>query len=176
MMAFEQRWARQLLSAFAPSGGPGLAPHHDEVDYLGVVARMRREATPLAAFGLRIAIWIAALAPLWLWGKLTTISKLASERRTDLLRELLAHRAFVVRELATLLKLTAAMALLGTPSVRARSGYDHGAAVAEAETESGLRVRLPVVADAQPALRVWPGSDGSRADVELPRAHPSEAP
>jgi hypothetical protein len=176
MMAFEQRWARQLLSAFAPSGGPGLAPLHDEVDYVGVVARMRREATPLAAFGLRIAIWIAALAPLWLWGKLTTISKLAADRRTDLLRELLAHRAFVVRELATLLKLTAAMALLGTPTVRARSGYDHGAAIAEAGVESGLRVRLPVVAGEQPALRVWPGSDGSRTDVELPRAHPSEAP
>lgn len=175
MMAFERRWARLLLSAFAPSDGPGLAPLQGEVDYLGTLARMRREATPLAALGLRIAIWIAALAPLWLWGKLTTISKLAVERRIDLLRELLAHRAFVVRELATLLKLSAAMALLGTPSVRARSGYDQVQAVAE--IESGLRVRLPVIAGQEQPLRVWPAHDGpAAADVELPRVHPSEAP
>jgi len=174
MMAFEKRWARQLLSAFAPSDGPGLAPLHGEVDYLRALARMRREATPLAALGLRLAIWIAALAPLWLWGKLTTISKLATDRRTELLRELLTHRAFAVRELVTLLKLSAAMALLGTPSVRARSGYDQVQTVAE--VESGLRVRLPVMTTQQDALHVWTGRDGSAAEIELPGAHPSEAP
>lgn len=173
MMDFEKRWARQLLSAFAPSGGPGLSPLKDEVDYLRALTRMRREATPVAALGLRLAIWIAALAPLWLWGKLTTISKLAIEHRTELLRELLAHRAFAVRELVTLLKLSAAMALLGTPSVRARSGYDH---VQAAEVESGLRVRLPVLAAQQDALRVWPGRDGASSEIELPNARPSEAP
>jgi hypothetical protein len=133
----------------------------------------------VAALGLRLAIWIAALAPLWLWGKLTTISKLATERRTELLRQLLTHRAFAVRELVTLLKLSAAMALLGTPSVRARSGYDHVQAVADAE--SGLRVRrLPVMGAQQDvigqpdALRAWPGHDGSAAEIES--ASPSEAP
>jgi hypothetical protein len=174
MMAFEKRWARQLLAAFAPTGGPGLAPLSEEVDYLGVLVRIRREATPAAAFGLRLAIWLAALAPLWLWGKLTTISKLAIERRTQLLCELLAHRAFVVRELATLLKLSAAMALLGTPSVRARSGYDH--VQPAAEVESGLRVRLPLLADPHDALRAWPEPQGTTVEVELPIARPSEAP
>jgi len=182
MMAFEKRWARQLLSAFAPSDGPGLAPMHGEVDYLRALSRMRREATPVAALGLRLAIWIAALAPLWLWGKLTTISRLATERRTELLRQLLTHRAFAVRELVTLLKLSAAMALLGTPSVRARSGYDHVQAVADAE--SGLRVRrLPVMGAQQDVigpqpdgLRAWNGRDGSAAEIESPSARPSEAP
>jgi hypothetical protein len=108
------------------------------------------------------------------WGKLMTVSKLAIERRTDLLRELLAHRAFVVRELVTLLKLSAAMALLGTPSVRARSGYDH--VTAAAEVESGLRVRLPLLASQPEPLRVWPGRDGATTEVELPSVHPSEAP
>jgi hypothetical protein len=145
MMAFERRWARQLLSAFAPTGGPGLAPIQDEVDYVNALARMMREATPVAALGLRFAIWMAALAPLWLWGRLATINKLAVERRTELLRQLLAHRVFAVRELALLLKFCAAMALLGTPSVRARSGYDH--VQPASKTESGVRVRLPMAAD-----------------------------
>jgi hypothetical protein len=175
MTRFEKRWARLLLAGFAPAGGPGLAPLPDEVDYDRAVSRMRREGTPLAAFGLRLAIWIAALAPLWLWGKLATVtvSALAVERRAELLRELLVHRVFAVRELTLLLKLCAAMALLGTPSVRARSGYDH--VQPAAEIESGLRTRLPLVAEPE-RLRVWPAHDGATAQIELPRERRSEAP
>jgi hypothetical protein len=124
MMGFERRWARHVLAAFAPIGGPGLAPLQDEVDYESALRRMMRGASPLAAAGMRLALWIAALAPIWLWGRVTTVTRLAVERRPELLRQLLGHRAFAVRELTLLLKLCAAMALLGTPSVRARSGYD----------------------------------------------------
>src|SRR5690349_23160067 len=105
---------------------------------------MLRHATPLAAIGMRAALWMAALAPLWLWGRLSTVSKLANERRSELLRQLLSHRAFAVRELTLLLKLAATMALLGTPSVRARSGYD--SVQAATVVESGVRVKLPVLA------------------------------
>ena len=150
MMGFERRWAKHLLAAFAPHDGAGLAPFEGEVDYLNAFGRMMREATPLAALGLRAALWMAALAPLWLWGKLTTISKLAVDRRTQLLRELLVHRWFAVRELSLLLKLCAAMALLGSPAVRLRSGYD--AVQAAAKSESGMRVRLPVIDRPEPKL------------------------
>ena len=175
MTRFERRWARQLLAGFAPTGGPGLSPLPDEVDYERAVLRMRREGTPLAALGVRLAIWIAALAPLWLWGKLATITvgALAVERRAELLRELLVHRVFAVRELTLLLKLCATMALLGTPSVRARSGYDH--VQPAAKIESGVRTRLPLLAEQEP-LRVWPAHDGATAEVELPRERRSEVP
>lgn len=124
MMAFERRWARHVLAAFAPQGGPGLSPTEGEVDYEGTFMCMLREATPLATLGLRLAVWMTAFAPFWLWGKLATINKLTNERRSQLLRELLRHRVFAVRELSLLLKLGASMALLGAPSVRGRSGYD----------------------------------------------------
>jgi hypothetical protein len=140
MLSFERRWAKSLLSAFAPAGGPGLSPLENEVDYVGVLLRMKREATPLAALGMRVAIWIGALAPLWLWGKLATVTELARERRPELLRELLGHRVFAVRELTLLLKLCAAMALLGAPTVRLRSGYDHVKPAAKIET--GVRLRI----------------------------------
>jgi hypothetical protein len=149
MMRFERRWAQHLLAAFAPPSGEGLSPGPTEVDYLGVLARMRRQASPLAAFGLRIAVWVAALAPLWRWGRLATITKLATERRSELLRELLSPRLFAVRELTLLLKLCAAMALLGSPSVRARSGYDP---LQSERPPSSARVRLPLAAGAE-ALR-----------------------
>ncbi|MFI5305796.1 MAG: hypothetical protein ACHQ53_00510 [Polyangiales bacterium] len=173
MMAFERRWASHLLAAFAPEDGPGLAPAPGEVDYLGVLRRMMHEATPLARLGLRLAIWIAALAPLWLWGKLATVSKLGSERRAQLLGELLLHRAFAVRELCLLLKLCAAMALLGSGPVRMRSGYDR--VQPPSEVESGVRVRkhLPLVAGGESTLRVWPADDSRSAAVELPEREAS---
>jgi hypothetical protein len=97
----------------------------------------------LFAFGLRVAIWMVAFAPLWLHGRFATFSTLARRERTQLLSRLLVHRVLAVRELTTLLKLTAAMALLGTASVRARSGYD--AVQSPARTESAVRRQLPVL-------------------------------
>jgi hypothetical protein len=148
MLNFERRWARHVLAAFAPSAGPGLTPGLEEVDYQAVFGRMLRGASPWAAVGLRLALWIAALAPIWLWGRLTTVTKLASERRSELLRQLLHHRAFAVRELTLLLKLCAAMALLGTPSVRARSGYDVAADSASIRPDAphAARVHLKLAA------------------------------
>jgi hypothetical protein len=169
MLSFEKRWATHLLAGFAPANGSGLAPRRGEVDYAAVLMRMMREATPIAALGLRAAIWLCALAPLWLWGKLSTVSKLAVERHPDLLRELLSHRLFVVRELTMLLKLCAAMALLGAPSVRQRSGYDH--VQAAAKVESGLHVRLPML-DRAGALRVRAVDDAAAAEIELQQEAP----
>lgn len=137
MTALERRWAVDLLSAFAPVGGTGLAPLDGEVDYLGVLETMHRNATRLAALGLRAAIWLLALAPIWTGRSLRTISGLPRAARASLLAELLVHRTFAVRELSLLLKLCASMALLGTRSVRARSGYDdvHGSPA----NKSGMR-------------------------------------
>lgn len=154
------------MAAFAPEGNAGLAPAEGEIDYLAAFKVMLGEATPRGALGMRLALWLVALAPIWLWGRLTTFSALAIPRRTALLRELLRHRSFVVRELTTLLKFCAAMVLLGDPAVRARSGYDNVQATEEAE--SGVRRKLPVVADdAGAPVRVWPGHDaGDGIDEE----------
>ena len=124
MLAFERTWAVSVLEGFAPSGGPGLSPEADEVDYLGALQKMMRASTGRAAFGLRVAVWIVALAPMWMLGKVGTIRSLAPAGRAELLRRLLAHRFFLVRELTLLLKLGACMAIFARPSLRERSGYD----------------------------------------------------
>lgn len=172
MMRFERRWAQHLLSAFAPPSSEGLSPGPSEVDYLAVLARMRRQASPLAALGLRIAVWVAALAPLWRWGRLATITKLAAERRVELLRELLGHRLFAVRELTLLLKLCAAMALLGSPSVRARSGYDP---LQSERPPSSTRVRLPLSAEPAALRGAHTPADIATAALEEVHRH-SEMP
>jgi hypothetical protein len=155
MMRWEQSWAIEVLEAFAPSArdtaqsDAGLAPREGEVDYLRAYRRMHAGSTPLAALGLRFALWMVALAPIWLLGRLITFSELARAERTELLSRLLRHTSLVVRELALLLKLTAAIALLGTPSVRERSGYDKPQAAAAVARDTARRA-LPLLASTPP--------------------------
>jgi hypothetical protein len=163
LLQIERRWAEQALAAFAPDGGTGLVPQPGEVDYATAFHRMLQEVTPWAALGLRLGLWLVALAPLWLWQRARTIGSLAVGERPALLRALLVHRVFAVRELTLLLKLCAAMALLGAPSVRARSGYDR-----VQEAESGVRLRLPKARE-HAALAVFPANEGAPQRVSLPR-------
>ncbi len=149
MLAMERRWAAAVLEGFAPVGGAGLAPAEGEADYLGAMEQMMRASTRKAAFGLRVALWIAALAPVWLLGKLHTLGSMSREGRAEILARLLAHRVFLVRELTLLLKLSACMALFARPSLRERSNYDRGLGLDyEAVESSGerSRVHLDVVA------------------------------
>jgi len=141
MTRWEQTWAIEVLNAFTVEGAPGLNVAPGEVDYIGTFSRMRRGSTALAALALRLALWMVVLAPLWLLGRLGTFSALALRDRTELLSHLLSHRSFAVRELTLLLKLTAAMALLGTVSVRARTQYD------AAQLTHDARVHLKTVSE-----------------------------
>ncbi len=145
----EEAWALDLLAAFAPPANEGpnaqLSALPGEVDYLKTLRRMRALSTPLAAFGLRAAVWLLAWAPLWLDGRWLTSSRLQLSERCGLLRRLLAHKSFAVRELSLLLKLVASMALLGAPTVRARSGYDN--VEPRVRAESGMRRKLPVLTE-----------------------------
>jgi hypothetical protein len=81
-------------------------------------------ATPLSRLGLRLALWVVALSPLFVLGRLCTFTGLAPKERTALLDRLLEHGSFAVRESTFLLKTAACLALLGSQSVRARSHYD----------------------------------------------------
>jgi hypothetical protein len=144
MTRLEQDWAADVLTAFTLNGAPGLQAAPGEVDYLGALRRMRRNSTALAAFGLRIAVWMVAFAPVLLFGRWALFSRLARREQSELLTRLLVHKHMLVRELALLLKLTAAMALLGTASVRARSGYDDHAP--RPRVEAGAHLHLPLAA------------------------------
>ncbi len=153
MFAFERRWAESILASYAPADAAvGLSPRAGEVDYLRAMERMMGASRRAAALGLRVGLWIAVFAPIWLWGRLRLSTSLPAAERAQLLAQLLRHRVFLVRELALLLKLAASFALMANAAVRARSGYDRrpGVTVLDHEdvTESGeraVRPRLAVV-------------------------------
>jgi hypothetical protein len=143
MTSFEQHWAADVLTAFIAPDAPGLQPRAGEVDYLEAFRRMRRGSTALASFGMRLAVWVVAFAPVLLLGRLATFSRLGRREQTELLSRMLVHEHALIRELTTLLKMAAAMALLGTASVRARSAYD--ARESTPPVETSVHLRLPVV-------------------------------
>ena len=124
MLAFEERWAVAVLAEFAPAGGTGFSPKEGEVDYLETLRSMMRASTRTAALGFRIALWITALAPLWLFGKLSTFRGVAREKRTEILQRLLNHRSYIVRELVLVLKMSACFALFRVGALRERSQYE----------------------------------------------------
>ena len=97
MTRWEQVWASEVLNAFTVEGAPGLNVLPGEVDYVGAFSRMRRGSTALASVGLRVALWMVILAPLWLLGRVGTFSALALRDRTELLSRLLCHSSFIDR-------------------------------------------------------------------------------
>ena len=75
-------------------------------------------------YGIRAALALIALSPVWHKRRLTGIDALSAEERTALIDELSRHPLQLVRELTLLMKVQTSMALLGTASLRSRSGYD----------------------------------------------------
>lgn len=124
MLAFERRWAHLVLGSFAPEGSAGLSPRVGEVAYVQTFESMRVRARPIARAGFRAALWLIALAPLWLERRLATITRLTLVERQALLARLCEHPAYPVREAAFVLKLAACLALFANDALRERSGYD----------------------------------------------------
>jgi len=128
MFSFEHRWIEAVFAGFAPPGkseDPSrLTPREGEVDHVASFRKMQGACTERAKLGFRIALWMAALAPFWMTFRFKTMTGLRADERAKILDRMLEHRLFFVRELTMLLKVGASFALIGTPSVRARTGYD----------------------------------------------------
>jgi hypothetical protein len=128
MIAIEKQWAEAVLSGFtAGNVSGGQAPPLDGVDYVHAIESLVEHGTPIASVGVRLALLAIATAPLWHWGERRTMVELSPDERAALLAELVDHPTFAVRELATLLKIQAAMALFGDPAMRVWGAYGRDA-------------------------------------------------
>ena len=120
LSAFENAWAGAALGAMFPGSGDvglcGIAA----MDVAGFLRQMMQRLPFRAALGLRAAVWIAALAPLFELGRATTIARLGPSDRERLVVRLIKSRIYVVRSLITLLKTFGALLYAGDASVRAR--------------------------------------------------------
>jgi len=120
LSGLESGWAMAALSAMFPgspeTGLEGIAA----MDVSGYLDDVMRTRPFRAVLGLRVAVWLVALAPPFVLGRVATIVGLAHPERERLLDGLLAHRTYSVRMLVMLLKTFGALLYAGDDRVRAR--------------------------------------------------------
>ena len=117
----EMRWAKAAFSAIFPHKEGGQMPigicDLDLEEFL----RATLVRVPLEpALGLRIAIWVVALAPIFVLRRVTTIHGLAPPDRERVVAALVASPIYAVRQLVIALKAIGAMLYAAAPAVRAR--------------------------------------------------------
>lgn len=118
LLSFELAWTDAALDAFFPEGTAlphgirDVAPARSFDDLLA--------ETPLEqSLGMRIALWIVALAPLFTIRRLGTIASIGEDDRRRVLERLVASPVYAVRQLVIGLKAMASLLYLRSPAVRA---------------------------------------------------------
>lgn len=126
LFGFELSWASAAFGAVLPEGTA--LPHGiARLDPARYLAETVAAAPLLQATGVRLALWLVALAPLWLLRKPKTISGIEPAEREVVLDQLLSNPVYAVRQLALTFKALASMLYaqslearraMTTPSVR----------------------------------------------------------
>jgi hypothetical protein len=150
---FEDDWAQAALGAMFPGSREHGFADIGRMDVRGFLAEAMRTLPFKAALGLRLAVWLVALAPVVVLHRFTTIRGLGPLDRERVLAALAASRTYAVRSLAMVLKTLGAMLYAGDDSIRARlhfraaANHDHalalqGSPVAMSSAEPLVALRL----------------------------------
>jgi len=119
LMKFEHRWVEAVYDGMFPAKADVRIPvGARDADMVGLFEDAREAVPARVAFGLRIAVWLVALSPLFTIGKLVTIGGLAGADRERVLLALLSSPLYFVRQLTMLLKAFGALFFLSVPGVR----------------------------------------------------------
>jgi hypothetical protein len=117
----ELSWARATLETFFPSNACAALPEGiAALDIEGHLQGLRRRAPGEAAFGIRVAIWIVGLAPVFVLGRLCSIASLSGADRERVVRGVLASPVYLVRQLVVFLKQLGALLYAGADPIRER--------------------------------------------------------
>ena len=115
----ELRWARAAFETIFPENATARLPMGiARLDVEGFLSDVRARSPLDAALGLRIAIWIVALAPIVVLRRFATIASLSRPERERVMRALLASPVYGVRQLVLLLKAIGALLYAGAAPVR----------------------------------------------------------
>ena len=137
----ERRWLSVVLPSFLDptAGGLGLRP--GEVDFVHGALTMYGASSALGRLGMRVALVVAMLSPVFLFGRFVSLAALGPAERSAALERICTHRLFALRGLGVLLKLAASMAMFRVATVRARSNHDRRPSLPPIR----LRVALPTL-------------------------------
>ena len=119
MTGLERGFAAAAFDGIFPRGSDERLPQGAaDGDMVGLFENARACVPPRVALGLRVAVWIVALAPLVTIGKFATIASLATTDRERVVLALLSSNVYMIRQLTTLLKAFGALFFLTFPGVR----------------------------------------------------------
>jgi hypothetical protein len=142
LFRFERVWARAALETIYPTAASRELPLGISVfDVDSFFDDLLVRLPLLTALGLRAAIWLVALAPLFVLHRLSTIARLGATDRRVLILRLLGSQRYAVRQLVYALKATGGLLYGSSATVRGR--VLHPPAL---PARSGGKVRLPVLA------------------------------
>jgi hypothetical protein len=117
---FEHRWAQATLVAMFPGAREDGFADIAAMDVHGFLVELTRSMPFKARLGLRAALWLVALAPLFVLRRLTTIARLSSSDGERVVAALCASRSYGVRSLVMMLKTFGALLYAGDDAIRAR--------------------------------------------------------
>jgi hypothetical protein len=128
LMGFERRWARAAFETIFPGPERGTLPLGiGDMDLDGFLDETLKSVPFEPAVGLRLAIWILALAPLFVLGRLATLASLSFEDRERVVARIAASPIYPVRSMVVMMKAIGALLYCGDPRVRPLM-MGHGAA------------------------------------------------
>jgi hypothetical protein len=116
----ENRWAEAAMSAIFPGSAENGLADIRAMDVARFLRQLMRSVPFQAAFGVRAAVWLVALAPLFVLGRFATIVGLTTADRERVVSKLVVSRSYVVRSLVLILKTMGALLYAGDGTVRAR--------------------------------------------------------
>lgn len=113
LFAFEEGWARAVLAAMFPVDSPAREAGYGP-GFAGIIASAPFEA----AVGMRLALLMVVLSPLFVLRRPRTFLGLAPEVRERVLDALLSSSTYAVRQLVLALKTMGALLYAHDPEVR----------------------------------------------------------
>jgi hypothetical protein len=117
---FESRWAEAAMEAIFPGSTEMGLSDIRTMDVGGFLRDLMREVPWKAALGVRLAVWLVALAPLFVVYRLATITRLGLADRERVIAALVASRSYAIRSLVLVLKAVGALLYAADRGVRAR--------------------------------------------------------
>ena len=120
LTGIENRWAEAAMGAIFPGSREEGLTDIRAMDVRGFLGRVVASVPSKVALGLRLAVWIVALAPLFVLGRLATITSLAQADRERVVAALVMSRNYALRSLVMILKTMGALLYAGDDGVRAR--------------------------------------------------------
>jgi hypothetical protein len=122
LLRFERRWLVAVFETVLPPGEPALPLGAAQAPLGRFVDDFLGRAPLTAVLGLRGALWLVMLAPLFVLGRPRTFLALAPADRIALLERLRRSDRYLVRESAVLFKIVGCLGFCGLAPVQRQLG------------------------------------------------------